>query len=680
MSSTKKVTRETVKKVVKPAGMSQKNIRILLIVLLLTGLVIRLYRLGYLTLWVDEYMHAMAAVKGKFSHGENNGVLLTWINTSFSAIFGTSEFALRFPVALIGSLLIPVVFYLGKDVFNYRVGLVAAVFTVFSVYLIFWSRVDRPYGIVPVFNTLLALYFWKTMENKSENRGLLGRVGFNQKYLLWALLAFILAMLSQLICFLFVFSAGFYGTFVTIDNWFSKKSTPKKVDAYAILFYLNIVLIILMFTPIGSSISRPVLELFLPKNIAQFILPDVQVIMKTLEGDTWDKCYKTYSGVLKTDFKYMYGLGYLGMILSFFKHRKGFYFLISTFLVPYLLLSFVFTSTSHAKYLIQIYPIFLLSGAYAIYFIAFELLAYVDKKSFSPENKTYLIACNLVLVLMVYGMTGKEDLKRMLTSTKHGNMVNSALSEISYVDWKQPCKYLSDNKKPNDIVMATVMVAPKYYLGLDSVIWFRQLHLNPKWNANNKEEKYVLNEPDNRKNSATTFEQLVNTYNNNPRGWLLADYYFDNALTDPRAKQFVEQNFTYHYNASSDGGVKVFSWDKSAPKPFRSSYVIELGKNENQMASMPFNLQFSMVSPAPKSTVIITAQGIDNDNEAVIVINNNQYMIKQNGDPTKVQTCTIEVPSNIFKVGENSFQFGYNESEFENEDTRGCAIYNIDVR
>jgi hypothetical protein len=87
-----------------------------------------------------------------------------------------------------------------------------------------------------------------------------------------------------------------------------------------------------------------------------------------------------------------------------------------------------------------------------------------------------------------------------------------------------------------------------------------------------------------------------------------------------------------------------------------------------------------MVSAAPKTSVIITAQGIDNDNEAVIVINNNQYFIKRNGDPSKVQTCVVEVPSSIFKVGENSFQFAYNEDEFENEDTRGCVVYNIDVR
>lgn len=648
------------------------------ILMMLVGLMIRLYRVGYMSLWVDEYMHAMAAVKGKFFHGENNGVLLTWLNTLFSYVAGTSEFALRLPVALLGAACIYVSFRFGKTLFNVRVGLIAAVFCTFSVYMIFWSRVDRPYGIVPAFYTLLLMFFWMTLESGPEKSN---KLGINSRFLLFTFVALILSMLSQLICFLFIFSAGFYGTFVSLDNWITKKKSPKQFDAYNLLFYLNIVLVFMMFTPAGSKLSIGILESFLPKNISQFILPDINNIVTSFNGENAYKCYDTYMGVLKTDYKYLTAFAWIGLAAALIKDRKKAYFLISTLVVPFLLMSFVFIKLSHAKYLIYLYPVFLVAAAYGIYYLAYGLLGLIDKKMFSEENKTYALVCNIALLAMVYGMNDREDLHTLLTATRHGSLVSPALSEISFVNWKQPCNYLNEKRKPNDIVMATVQVAPKYYLGLDTVIWFRQMHLNPKWNPNNqKEEKYIENTPDNQPNSATTYEQLVKTYNNNPRGWLLADYYLDNALTDPRAKQFVEQNFNFHYGASDDGGVKVFSWDKSKPKEYPSAFVIELGKNENQMASMPMTINLAQVSPATKMMVMIVAQGIDNNSEAIVQINDKQYAIKKNGDPNKIQNILLEVPSSAFKVGQNSIQFGYNEDGADSEETKGCVIYNLEVR
>lgn len=657
----------------------EKNAMLLIILLLITGLVLRLYRLGYMSLWVDEYMHAMAAVKGKFSHGENNGILLTWLNTIFSSVIGHSEFALRLPVALAGAALIPVVYQLGKSVFNFRVGMMAAVLCTFSLYLIFWSRVDRPYGLVPLVYSLLLLFFWKALEGKPESAE--GKLTIDKKFLMWTMLALILSMLSQLICFLFIFSAGFYGTFVSIDNWITKKRKPSQFDVYNLLFYLNLILIFMMFTPVGSKISIGILETFLPKNISQFILPDVNNIITTLKGENWDKAFNTYLGVLNNDFKFIAYCAWAGLLFSVLKNRKQAYFLISTFVVPFLLMSFVFTKLSHAKYLIFLYPAFLLSAAYGIYFFAYGVLKLIDKNMFSETSGKYAIVCNLAFLSLVYGTIRKDEMKTMLTTTKHGSLVNQNLAEISFVNWKQPCQYLNDNRKPKDIVMATVQVAPKYYLGLDTVIWFRQLHLNPKWNANSKtEEKYILNEPDNQANSAYTYDQLVKTYNNNNRGWLLADYYFDNALTDPRAKQFVEENFTYHFDASQDGGVKVFSWDKSKPKAYQSSFVIELGKNEHSTASMPLNFTMNPMNGVQKVNVAFLTQGIDSDYEAYLIINDKQIAIKSNGKPDKIETNVIEVPANYFVAGSNKVQFAYNDDEANGDMTKGFVIFNMVVR
>src|SRR5690606_23287863 len=141
-----------VRKVIRPSKtFLDKNSMFILGVLVVTALIFRLYRLGFLTLWVDEYMHATAAMKGNFTHGENNGVLLTWLNTSLAFVFGHSEFVLRFPVALFGAALLPMLFFWAKKMFDYRVAWVATILAFASVYLLFWSRVDRPYGLVPFF-------------------------------------------------------------------------------------------------------------------------------------------------------------------------------------------------------------------------------------------------------------------------------------------------------------------------------------------------------------------------------------------------------------------------------------------------------------------------------------------------------------------------------------------------
>jgi hypothetical protein len=194
------------------------------------------------------------------------------------------------------------------------------------------------------------------------------------------------------------------------------------------------------------------------------------------------------------------------------------------------------------------------------------------------------------------------------------------------------------------------------------------------------EEKYIQMGSDGKKVSASSYEDLLRTYNENPRGWLLADYYLDNALTDPRCKQFVEENFVFHFTASDDGGVKVFSWDKSKPKQYQSSFVIEMGKNENQMGSMPLNFTIGQPLTQAKVKLVLLTQGIDSNNEAFIIINDKQVAIRPNGNSANIAPNVMEVPSNYFVQGNNNVQFAYNGEEGNGDVIKGCVIYNMMVQ
>ncbi len=654
-------------------GFIEKNALKIAILFAVIALVLRLYRLGFLSLWVDEYMHALAAIKGQFKHGENNGILLTWLNTLFAYVLGHNEFSMRFPVALLGAALVPATYVLGKQIANYKVGLMAAIFVCFSLYLIFWSRVDRPYGMVSTFYVPLILSFWMMLEVKSKQENAWSRFGINPKFLWLTLIALLLSMLSQLICFLFIFSAGFYGSFVAIESWITKKSNPLKFNAYNLLFYLNVVAVVFMLTPIGNKMMRPIIEIFLPGNMATLILPDLKAAIAAVDGDKFYTSFDVYAGVINNDFKGLKYLGWCGFIFAFLKNRKLAYLLISSFVVPFLLMGFVFREPVHAKYLTYIYPIFLISASYSLYYIAFSLMKYLSK-TFNENSKSYLSMCTLAFILLIVGVSKKKEIGEMLKTQTHGNIVDKSISEIHYVNWKQPCLFIKDRMQKGDVIMATVQFAPRFYLGLDSVVWFRQMHFDAKT------KDYVSNLPDQRKLSANTYEQLVKTFNENKRGWLLADYYFDNALTDPRAKQFVEQNFDFHFSACEDGAVKVFSWDKSKPKSYESSFVVELGKNPNQMGSLPMSININKAALPPMVNLILTTEGIDSDVEAFILINDQQVAIKPNGKSTSIGINTVQVSSNLFKEGENKIQFAFNGEEGNGDVIKGCVIYSLNIR
>jgi hypothetical protein len=653
----------------------EKNALKIAIGLAIVGLCIRLYRIGFLSLWVDEYMHALAAIHGHFKHGENNGILLTWFNTTFAFFLGNTEFSMRLPVALLGAALIPTVYVLGKNLVNYRVGLMAALLTTFSLYLIFWSRVDRPYGMVATFYVPLLICFWLMLERVAKNpEAGLAKFGLNKRYLLWLPLALILAMMSQLICFLFLFTAGFYGTFVAIESWVTKKSNPFKLNAYNVLFYLNIIAIVLMFTPLSITLMRPIIELFLPPNIATLILPDMKAVMIAFDGTDWLKSYNKYAEIAPADFKLVNVLGWLGFILALFNDRKAAYFLISAYVLPMLLMGFVFREPAHAKYLSYIYPVFLISAAYSLYFIAFYAMKVLNK-NYTTANKSYLNICNIGFAILLLIMVNSKDIKAMLTTQVHGNVVPKEISEIPFVNWNQPCQYIKANMKTGDIIMATVQDAPKFYLRADSVVWFRQMHFDAK------QKGYVPNLPDGRKKSAYTYDQLVKTFNENPRGWLMADYYFENALTDPRAKQFVEENFVYHFDACTDGAVKVFSWDKAKPKNYASSFVIELGKNEMHMNSQELTFTINKAGLPPKVNLIFLGQGIDSDAEAFVIINDKtQIAIRGNGSPLTMGNNMCQVDASVFQEGANKVMFAYNSDESNGDVNKGFVLYSMDIR
>ena len=71
--------------------------------------------------------------------------------------FGHSEFAVRLPSLIAGTLVIPVLYELGRELYDRRTGLLAAAFAAVSPLLIWYSQEVRMYEFVTLFGLLALL-------------------------------------------------------------------------------------------------------------------------------------------------------------------------------------------------------------------------------------------------------------------------------------------------------------------------------------------------------------------------------------------------------------------------------------------------------------------------------------------------------------------------------------------
>ncbi|OGI62227.1 hypothetical protein A2645_01340 [Candidatus Nomurabacteria bacterium RIFCSPHIGHO2_01_FULL_39_9] len=134
-----------------------------LIIFLVIGVFLRFYFISNQSYWMDEgyTINAVTLIleKGKpiLDSGEYYSCpIYCNVITLATKIFDNDTFAYRSVSAIAGSLLIIIIFFFSRRLFNTKVALWSAFFTAFSYFEIAWSRTARSY-------TLFALFFWLTL-------------------------------------------------------------------------------------------------------------------------------------------------------------------------------------------------------------------------------------------------------------------------------------------------------------------------------------------------------------------------------------------------------------------------------------------------------------------------------------------------------------------------------------
>ena len=95
--------------------------------------------------------------------------LMTWLLRPW----GDGEFILRLPAAIAGVLTVFAVYLLGKELFGRRAGLVAALLTSVSPYMVWYSQEARNYSLLMLLTTL-QMYFAYTAVTRSRRTDWLG--------------------------------------------------------------------------------------------------------------------------------------------------------------------------------------------------------------------------------------------------------------------------------------------------------------------------------------------------------------------------------------------------------------------------------------------------------------------------------------------------------------------------
>jgi uncharacterized membrane protein len=154
---------------------------LLLWLIILIGFILRAVRLNYQSYWVDE-LHTMnesdpaitwAAMFNYLKCCDPHPPLYFIFCRIVFAIFGHTEFIGRFISLVFGTVSIWAMYFLGKEIYNKRLGLLAAALTSINYFHILYSQETRNYILVFLFTALSLAYFFRLLKNR-QRRDMIG--------------------------------------------------------------------------------------------------------------------------------------------------------------------------------------------------------------------------------------------------------------------------------------------------------------------------------------------------------------------------------------------------------------------------------------------------------------------------------------------------------------------------
>ncbi len=153
-------------------AISGQHLAILLLIFLV-GFALRLYRLGYESLWYDETVSVLLARKplpALIAHtaGDIHPPLYYCLLHFWIRLAGSSEFSLAFLSLAFGLLLVSLLFYLGRRLCGAKIGLLGALLLTLSPFNLRYSQEVRMYTLGAFLGLLSLLFLLRLIESQAR--------------------------------------------------------------------------------------------------------------------------------------------------------------------------------------------------------------------------------------------------------------------------------------------------------------------------------------------------------------------------------------------------------------------------------------------------------------------------------------------------------------------------------
>jgi len=154
---------------VEVAGRKITKYGIALLGIVLVGAFLRIYHLGTQSLWLDEVTSVNWSLLSvpqlvQTTAQDVHPPLYYFLLHYWMMIFGTSEFGVRLLSAFFGILAIPMIYAVGRQLFNKEVGLIAALIFSLSLFNITYSQEARMYSLMVLLALLSMYFFWRFLQ------------------------------------------------------------------------------------------------------------------------------------------------------------------------------------------------------------------------------------------------------------------------------------------------------------------------------------------------------------------------------------------------------------------------------------------------------------------------------------------------------------------------------------
>lgn len=150
--------------------------KVILLALVITGAILRFWNIGFQNMTWDEEFTIKFAGTGitaaqlfiKSLTTDCNPPLY-YLAAHFSMlVFGETATAIRIPSAIAGVLLIPVMYFIGREYKDELFGLLIATFTTIFYNFIFYSRYGRSYSIALLFFSITFYFFMQLLKGEKK--------------------------------------------------------------------------------------------------------------------------------------------------------------------------------------------------------------------------------------------------------------------------------------------------------------------------------------------------------------------------------------------------------------------------------------------------------------------------------------------------------------------------------